>query len=300
MTIQATIISAVIIYCVFESVKMILEIRYFAKKDEESVILEEQFRQSVLDSNNQEPAPPTGIVLSPMQVELRDTYAIVYGNGFDSSVRQFFTNWEGLMYTMSLLIQRQMPVTLPIDTPYRDAMKDALSNLPEVRKSLNDVGEAIMGISRSYNIASGEVITYLSLMYPKLFKSDLTVAIQFVIYKDLGIDRLTKGDLNETLPRLTNGDLVLIGRELTEWYSGDNLETIQQEITAELRNRMDSGMFNNTSAAEIRSISVRLSSYSNALINQELEPDPIISGIVDHIDGVLEYYKERVKKINQK
>jgi hypothetical protein len=297
MTIQATIISAVIIYCVFESVKRILEIRYFAKKDEESAILEEQFRQSVLDSNNQEPepAPPTGIVLSPMQVELRDTYEIVYGNGFDSSVRQFFTNWEGLMYTISLLIQRQMPVTLQVDTPYRDAMKDALSNLPEVRKSLNDVGEAIMSISRSYNIASGEVITYLSLMYPKLFKSDLTVAIQFVIYKDLGIDRLTKGDLNETLPRLTNGDLVLIGRELTEWYSGDNLETIQQEITAELRNRMDSGMFNNTSAAEIRSISVRLSSYSNALINQELEPDPIISGIVDHIDGVLEYYKERTK-----
>ena len=302
MTATTTLV-ALSVYIIFHILMRVWEIKHQKARDAAFSAHEDQLAAQELESREDfikestkapEPAPP---VLSRIQIEIHDTYTILYGPNFGKAVADLASRWNNPIYTVGLILQRQMPNTPPPGKTYKQVMLKVLETLIDEKQTLKATAREIMQIAFDFNMATGEVIAYLTTMYPALFKMDVTLAVQLIAYKDLGVDQIVKNP-QVALPKLSNADLILIGREVHDWGHKDLPEKLNWELQKEFDSRIASKKFTKKSAHELRSIQVRLQSYLDGLPQgQELSvSDEGIVSIIEHIEKTMNYYNKQIKK----
>ena len=239
---------------------------------------------------------------SHQQKHVRDTYFLLYGAPLENSIKTMASLWGQSAYGIGLIIDSQMPVNPDPKKTYKENMEEVLNALPNERAAITGLADDVMKVSRSINIASGEILAYLSIIYPKNFSANVILATQIVIYKDLGVDKIMQIP-EETLEQLSNGDLVLIGGDIHQ-HGYEETEDVELKITAELRKRIKIGTFGSRAYNELRSIKTRLESFKNAPSSPydsegndaDKRVSVGVSRIIDHIQKTMDFYNSKKTK----
>lgn len=255
------------------------------------------------EDEKEETPPPSQDNFTQAEKEMIDTFSMVYGPQFYGDIARFMNIWGQSLYSAGLLIQRQMLSQPAPGDSYRDMILDVLDSLPDTRKALLVIANEVQRIARHYNMSSGEVVAFIAPMYRVSMRTHTSVALQLVIYKDIGVARLKDKRFTDfTISQLSNGDLVLIGHEAMQDKSNDEVdsEILGYKLKDELERRIETGQFGDKSMQEIRSISMRLKSHLNLARDEEgdllYEADKHVEKITNHIDEVLKLYHERVNQ----